>query len=222
MGDRRTRQSRRSASHRPRLRIGVPRAGLFDLLDDEVRARFEEALECLQRAGVRLATVEVPHARDIATVYLHIQLAEASAYHGSTLDEHPEKYTPPVRLRLELGRYVMAEDYVRAQRGRDVLREEVDAALQEVDALALPTLAIPAPGLGETSRIVSGSPYPVRALMLRLTQLFNLTGHPAISMPCGRTAEGLPCSLQLVGRRGRTANLLRMALSCEPLIMLRD
>ncbi len=52
-------------------------------------------------------------------------------------------------------------------------------------------------------------------MMLRLTQLFNLTGHPAISLPCGNTADGLPCGLQLVGRRHGTVDLLRVALSCE-------
>jgi len=57
---------------------------------------------------------------------------------------------------------------------------------------------------------------PVRSLMLRQTQLFNLTGHPAISLPCGRTTGGLPCGVQLVGARMRTEELLRAALACEP------
>ena len=52
-------------------------------------------------------------------------------------------------------------------------------------------------------------------MMLRLTQLFNLTGHPAISLPCGNTPDGLPCGLQLVGRRQATVDLLAVALSCE-------
>jgi aspartyl-tRNA(Asn)/glutamyl-tRNA(Gln) amidotransferase subunit A len=51
--------------------------------------------------------------------------------------------------------------------------------------------------------------------MLRETQLFNLTGHPAVSLPCGTTRDGLPCGLQLVGRRDQTGALIRMALTCE-------
>jgi Asp-tRNA(Asn)/Glu-tRNA(Gln) amidotransferase A subunit family amidase len=62
---------------------------------------------------------------------------------------------------------------------------------------------------------IGGRTEPVRALMLRLTQLFDLTGHPAISIPCGTTAAGLPCGLQLVGRIGRTDDLLAVALACE-------
>jgi aspartyl-tRNA(Asn)/glutamyl-tRNA(Gln) amidotransferase subunit A len=117
-----------------------------------------------------------------------------------------------------MGRYVLAEDYARAQKGRDVLRREVDVALQGYDALVLPTLPIAAPLLGAGSVDVDGRTEPVRNVMLRLTQLFNVTGHPAISVPCGRTAAGLSCGLQLVGERGGTDALLGVALSCEPLL----
>ena len=58
-------------------------------------------------------------------------------------------------------------------------------------------------------------------MTLRLTQLFNLTGHPAISLPCGDTREGLPCGLQLVGRRQETADLLQVALNCEAFVSRR-
>jgi len=120
-----------------------------------------------------------------------------------------------VRLRLEMGRYVLAEDYLRALNAREMLRREVDAAIGDRDALVLPTLPIPAPPLGAESVVVNGANEPVRALMLRLTQLFNLTGHPAVSMPSGRTSQGLPCGLQLVGRRHETEALLQVALACE-------
>jgi Asp-tRNA(Asn)/Glu-tRNA(Gln) amidotransferase A subunit family amidase len=53
--------------------------------------------------------------------------------------------------------------------------------------------------------------------MLRMTQLFNITGHPAISIPCG-TSDGLPCGLQLIGRRVATTELLRVALACEQVL----
>ena len=86
----------------------------------------------------------------------------------------------------------MAEDYVRALAGRDMLRREVDAALAGYDALVLPTLPIPAPPLGAQSVQIGSSKEPVRALILRLTQLFNLTGHPALSIPCGADACRTP------------------------------
>jgi len=197
------------------LRVGVPRAYFCDVLDDEVRARFEETLDALRASGVSVDETEIPHANYIATIYLHIVLADAAAYHAMTLESMPERYTEPVRLRLEMGRYVLAEDYVRAQNGREVLRREVDAALAGHDALVLPTLPIPAPPLGVDSVKVGPTLEPVRNMMLRLTQLFNLTGHPAIAIPCGRTSSGLPCSLQLVGAHRQTETLLRAALACE-------
>ena len=156
--------------------------------------------------------VDIRHASDIAPVYLHIVLSDAAAYHAATLETMPERYTPPVRLRLEMGRYLLAEDYVRALAGREVLRREVDVALADHDALVLPTLPIPAPPLGAASVRVGERQEPVRNLMLRLTQLFNVTGHPAVALPSGTTSTGLPCSLQLVGRRNHTDALLRVWL----------
>jgi aspartyl-tRNA(Asn)/glutamyl-tRNA(Gln) amidotransferase subunit A len=152
-------------------------------------------------------------------VYLHTSLPEAAAYHAGWLESAPDRYTRNVRLRLELGRYVLAEDYVRAEAARAVLRREVDAALDGCDALVLPTLPIPAPPIGAATVDVAGAAQPVRAMMLRLTQLFNLTGHPAISIPIGDTAAGLPCGLQLVGRRDDTEALLAAAAACEPVVI---
>jgi aspartyl-tRNA(Asn)/glutamyl-tRNA(Gln) amidotransferase subunit A len=185
------------------------------VLDDDVRARFDEALDRLRGAGVHVGDIDIHHANDIAPIYLLIVMADAAAYHAATLDAMPERYTQGVRLRLEMGRYVLGEDYVRALAGREVLRREVDAALAQHDALVLPTLPIPAPSIGATSVNVGGTSEPVRALMLRLTQLFNVTGHPAISLPVGHTSSGLPCGMQLVGVRGHTDALLRVALACE-------
>jgi aspartyl-tRNA(Asn)/glutamyl-tRNA(Gln) amidotransferase subunit A len=198
------------------LRLAVPRAYFCELLDDEVRSRFETSLNRLRAAGVRIDDTEIAHARDTAPIYLALVLADAASYHAATLDSMPERYTPPVRIRLEMGRYVLGEDYARALKGRAVLRRDVDAALAGHDAIVLPTLPIPAPPLGATSMEVGGRDEPVRNLMLRQTQLFNLTAHPAISLPCGRTTAGLPCGLQLIGARGQTEALLRVALACEP------
>jgi aspartyl-tRNA(Asn)/glutamyl-tRNA(Gln) amidotransferase subunit A len=203
------------------LRLAVPRSYFCDVLDDDVRARFEEALDRLRGAGAHVDEIEIRHAKDIAPIYLHIVLADAAAYHATALETMPERYTPPVRIRLEMARYVLAEDYVRALAGRERLMREVDAALAQHDALILPTLPIPAPPLGANTIQVGGVAEPVRNLMLRLTQPFNVTGHPAIAMPSGLTADGLPCSVQLVGCRMQTDALVRVALACESLVANR-
>jgi aspartyl-tRNA(Asn)/glutamyl-tRNA(Gln) amidotransferase subunit A len=145
-------------------------------------------------------------------------LSEAAAYHAKTLERRPQDYTPNVRSRLEMGRYILAEDYVRALRGREILRSEVESVLEGRDALLLPALAIPAPPLGAATVRVGVTDEPVRNVMLRLTQLFSITGHPAISMPCGKTAEGLPIGAQLVGPRHTTVELLRVAAALEPYV----
>jgi aspartyl-tRNA(Asn)/glutamyl-tRNA(Gln) amidotransferase subunit A len=203
------------------LRLAVPRPYFCDLLDDDVRARFEDALDRLREAGVHVDDIDIHHTADISPIYLHIVLADAAAYHAAALETMPEKYTANVRTRLEMGRYLLAEDYVRALAGRAVLRREMDAALAQHDALALPALPIPAPPIGASTVRVGSSDESVRTIMLRLTQPFNVTGHPAISLPSGPTSNGLPCSFQLVGCRGQTDALLKVALACEPLVSER-
>jgi aspartyl-tRNA(Asn)/glutamyl-tRNA(Gln) amidotransferase subunit A len=204
------------AAHPPRqLRLALPRRYFLDLLDDEIRARFDEAVEKLRKAGATVEDVDIRNATEIAAVYLHLQFGDAAAYHATALEAVPEKYTTPVRHRLEAARYVMAEDYVRALAGREALGRQVDDALCRCDGLILPTLPVPAPVIGAGVVKIGGVDQPIRSVMLRLTQLFNLTGHPAISIPCGTTAARLPCGLQLVGRRRETPALVAVALAVE-------
>ena len=191
-------------------------SGYFeDLLEPGVGAAYEKSLGALAAAGARLTTVNLPHAADVAAIYLHIVLPEAAAFHAPTLERCPERYTPNVRLRLEMGRYVLAEDYLRAIAARKVIRQEVERALEGVDGLVLPTLAIAAPPLGADTVDIGGRREPVRSVMLRLTQAFNLSGHPAIALPCGAAHAALPASLQLVGHQSRTWALLDLAASIE-------
>ena len=132
---------------------------------------------------------------------------------ASKLGPHAARYSPGVRIRLEMGGYVLGEDYVRAMRLRDRLRSHVDRALAGVDALLLPTQPMGAPAIGAAVVEIGGTSLPVRAAMLRLTQLFNITGHPAIAVPAGLGSDRLPRSLQIVGRR--SADVLAVALEVE-------
>ncbi|HET9266617.1 MAG TPA: amidase [Vicinamibacterales bacterium] len=195
------------------VRLGVPRRYFFELLDDDVASAFDATCARLAAAGVAIDDVVIPHASQIPAAYLHVALTEAAAFHATALESRPDDYTPTVRARLEAGRYVLAEDYLRALRGCGVLRAEVSAALDGRDALLLPSLAVPATPLGAATVRVSGTDEPVRNVTLRLTQLFNLTGHPAITVPCGATGGGLPIGAQLVG--ASTAALLQTATTLE-------
>jgi aspartyl-tRNA(Asn)/glutamyl-tRNA(Gln) amidotransferase subunit A len=200
------------------LWLGVPGPYFFDKLDPDVRRLFGETRAALERAGHAVSDVTIAQAEHTADAYLHIVLPEASWYHAPLLDRYADKYAPGVRLRLEMGRYVLAEDYVRAMHMRTRLRRAVDRALEGLDALLLPSMAIAAPPIGAATVDVDGTREPVRAMMLRLTQLFNITGHPAIALPMGLGRDGLPRGVQLVGHRAGTQRLLAVAAAIEPRI----
>ena len=200
------------------MRLGKLSGYFFDRLDADVERSVLETIDRLQKRGAKVVDVSVPHAGDMAAIYLHLVFGDAAEYHARTLVTRPQDYTPPVRLRLEMAGYVLAEDYIRALRGKDLIAREVDRALDGVDALVLPALAIPAPPLGAVTMPVKGGPDAVRTLMLRCSQPFNLSGHPAISLPCGRSRDGLPIGMQLVGHKGRTPALVQAALAVEAVL----
>jgi aspartyl-tRNA(Asn)/glutamyl-tRNA(Gln) amidotransferase subunit A len=206
-----------AASPEPRrVRLGVLRGYFTALLDPQVASAFDALCGRLRDAGVELHDAEIAHSGDIAPVYTHIVLAEGAAYHAKTLESRGDQYTPPVRLRLEMGRYILAEDYMRALKGRALLTQEVTDALKGRDGLLLPTVPVPATKIGAAMVKVGASEEPVRNVTLRLTQLFNVTGHPAIQIPCGATQQGLPIGAQIVGHRDATPALLAVARALEP------
>jgi aspartyl-tRNA(Asn)/glutamyl-tRNA(Gln) amidotransferase subunit A len=201
-------------SRRPYV-FGVPEPYFCERLHPDVREALARTRGILVRAGHEVRSIEIDHAARTADVYLHIVLPEASCIHARMLDSYAGSYSPGVRLRLEMGRYILAEDYVRALSLRSVLTRAVQRAIAGCDALLLPSLAIPAPPLGAAMVDVDGRSEPVRGIMLRLSQLFNMTGHPAIALPAGRTHDGWPVGLQLVGHLQGTNKLLRLAASVE-------
>lgn len=201
-----------------RLTFGAPEAYFYERIDPEVSRALDRARSALRETGHHVRTVTIEHAAWTPDVYLHIVLAESAQYHAPMLEAHAAGYSPGVRARLEMGRYVLAEDYVRALRLREVLRRSVEAALHGCDALLLPALPIAAPPLGAATVDVAGVAEPVRAVMLRLTQLFNISGNPAIAMPAGVDSAGFPLSLQLVGQHGRTGRLLSVAAAVESVL----
>ncbi len=192
--------------------------GYFDApVEAAVRESFQAAVARLTAAGVDVTQVEIRDAAAIPPAYVHLVLKEAHAWHAPYLETRTAQYTPTVGARLASGRDVTEAEYRTALDVAAAVRRSVDALLEPVDALVLPTLPIVAPPLGAGDLAIDGhAPMPVRAAMLKHTQPFNFSGHPAISLPV--PAEPLPVGLQLVGRREGTARLLAIAAACEKIL----
>lgn len=198
------------------MRLGGP---FESPLAPEVRTAFDRALKNAADAGMTIRAADLPDAPRIPEIYVNLVLSEAAHWHAQLLDSRGDLYSPTVRSRLESGRSIAAVTYLEARDAAAALQRAVDRLLQECDALVLPTLPIVAPPLGATDIVIDpaiGTSTPVRSAMLRQTQPFNLTGHPAISLPL--PSPGLPVGLQLVGRRHETARLLEVAAACEKIL----
>jgi aspartyl-tRNA(Asn)/glutamyl-tRNA(Gln) amidotransferase subunit A len=195
------------------LRLGILGGYFASPLEAEVRAAFEHACDLLRSAGVETTDVTFDAAPRITETYVNVVLPEGAAWHAPWLDARAADYSPTVHGRFKSGRDISAVAYLQAREECDLMRQAVDGLLSSVDALILPTLPIVAPVSGQANINIDGTEVPVRAAMLKHTQLFNMTGHPAISLPV--KTNGLPIGLQLVGPSNSTTRVLDIAAACE-------
>ena len=177
------------------LRIGIPRGYFFDVpeLDAEVRSVVLGAIEAMRQAGATVVDVAIPHAADGANACTVTIRSESYGYHERNLQTRPEAYGKWTRRVLHIGVLFTAADFVQAQRIRSIVKAEVNAAQQQVDVLIVPTMLSPAgkfAGYEPDARLTSPS----------YTGFWNMTGHPALSVPCGFTSGGLPIGMQIIGR----------------------
>ncbi len=197
------------------LALGVPRDFFFDRLDTEVRAAVDAALKALEGLGARLVPVSLPHTRYVPAISFGIQAPEAFAYHEKTLRARAHEYGADVRVRLEVGRYIPAGQYLKAQRARRLVMEDYRQAFRAVQAILTPMVPIAATPIGANTVTMDGKTVDVRGALTRFARAFNATGLPAATVPCGFTAAGLPIALQVAGRPFDEATVLRVAHAYE-------
>ncbi len=197
------------------LRIGVDPRWALSGIHQEVLAAFQEALVVLKGLGAEIVDVSVPRVQEGIEAALTIVTAEATGIHEEFLRTRPDDYRPDVRARLEKGFAISGSDYGHARRSGELLRRDLATLFKKIDLLATPMCGIPVPRLGQQEVTIDGETVSVMAPLTRYTRVFNLTGLPAISVPCGFSSEGLPMGLQLAGRAWDEATVLRAAYAYE-------
>jgi len=211
-GERRRRSFARKLS---KLRLGIPREFFFDVISDEVQESFDAAVRCTRGLGAKIKEISIPLLAETEKAGNRIAWAEASHYHQQSgwFPGRAAEYGEDVRSRLEMGIKVLAVEYLEAQDQRRNFISQLRGAIQEdaIDALMVPTTPVAAPAIGEETTQVGRTEHPTRALLLRLNRPANLAGVPAISVPCGFTAAGLPMGLQFIGAEHSEQLLLDVA-----------
>lgn len=201
------------------ITLGVPPEAFVAPLDPEVRAAWRATLLVLKEEGAKVVDIDIP--RPALETYRTIQTPEASLAHMERgwLTTRLADYGERTRERLLRGQTVTAVDYLRAQQQRRAFSSAMRGAMQPIQALVLPTLPIPAIPVeqADTDIAIDGVVENATVALLRLTMPFNLAGLPAISLPCGFTASGLPIGLQLVGKPFEEAMILRIAHAYQQL-----
>jgi len=200
-----------------RPRLGLPKQYFFDALDEEVRTAMDTAIRCFQKLGASVQEVSLPHVAESSEPSTQAAFAEATSYHqlAGYFPARADEYGEDVRERLEIGTKVLATDYLKAFAIIKLVRKDFEDAFASVDAILAPTVPIPAPGTRVKIVEINSHVEPVRSALIRLNRPQNVTGLPAISVPCGFTRTGLPIGMQIIGRAFDEPTVLRLAHAYE-------
>jgi aspartyl-tRNA(Asn)/glutamyl-tRNA(Gln) amidotransferase subunit A len=192
-------------------RIGVSERYLRHHVDPAVLEMVEQAIATLEGLGAAVEEISLPPPSEAVAALLAILMPEATVYHLPWLREQPESYSAAVRERLELGAVTPAVSYIQGQQARRRVIDAFLAAMEPVDLLVTPTGPTAATLLeGDLTTSDEADPQ-VLAALIHFCGPFNLTGLPAVSIPCGFTPGGLPVGMQLVGKPWQEGSILAAA-----------
>ncbi|HJU28925.1 MAG TPA: amidase [Candidatus Binataceae bacterium] len=198
------------------MRIGVI-SELTTRLDAEVEASFNSAIRLLRDLGAEVVEVSIPAIEHAATIATNITFVESAEYHEQWMRTRADDYGFDVRRMLEAGMLLPGVHYVRAQRARATVLAQALTELERCAVLIGPSASMPAPRINVGGRALtpSGEPVDMVAAVLRFTAPFNVTGQPALALPTGMTPDGLPLSMQIVGKPFDEATVFQAAAAYE-------
>jgi len=199
------------------LRIGVPTGFFMDPIDPQTQAAFMAAVEVVRELGAEVTTVDVSYFAGSLEAEFAIVSPEAASYHHANLCRSPELIDPSIRAMLVAGAALPSSYYLRALRWRQVIADQMRETFvgNRLDAFMTPTVPAPAQLHDQEEFAYPGGEEPVISSFVRTTAPFNLTGQPALSVPCGFTDDVLPLGLQVVGRPFAEDMVLRIGNAYE-------
>jgi aspartyl-tRNA(Asn)/glutamyl-tRNA(Gln) amidotransferase subunit A len=199
--------------------FGVPDDPVLARAQPSVSSAFDDTCGLLEDAGSKLVNVSVPELAETLAIEFAIVMAEAASYYDRELRDRSSLISEGIRVLFQSGAVLPSEDYLKAQRLRSVLCRALDRAFAEhgLDAMCTPTVPMPAYAPTDTHVTIAGREEPIIDAVVRTTAPFNLSGLPVVAMPMGLTEEGLPVSVQFVGRAYQEPALLAIAAEYERL-----
>jgi aspartyl-tRNA(Asn)/glutamyl-tRNA(Gln) amidotransferase subunit A len=189
--------------------VAIATGDYIEASDPEVLSFLRETGRVLKDSGALIVQEDLSWISDLAYANGCMTQADAAAFHSERMATHPEWFGEDVRSRLEKGAATTASEYINARRLQVEGRRRFDLFFQSYDLLLLPTTPIPAPPIEGTDAVEAARQ------LTRFTAPFNLTGLPALSVPCGLTRDNLPVGLQLVSRAWAETKILRAGCVLE-------
>jgi len=190
-------------------RVALAQDDYFSGTDPEIQQLVHAAARVFVDLGSSLEERPFPGAHQAAQANGQMVIADAAVFHRERLQSQPQDFGADVRQRLMNGAALELNDYIQARRTQRLLRRQFESFFDTYDLLLMPTTPITAPLIeGPDALEMAGK-------LTRFTAPFNLTGLPAISIPCGFTSAGLPVGMQIIARPWAEARLLRAAQAFE-------
>jgi len=194
-----------------RARVGVPRSHVeLAHPDPEISSAFTDALDVIRQLGMEIVDVDIAGLADAAAANFIVLNAEAFAAHEDALRTRMGDFGRSARVYHLQGAFLSAADYIVALRVGAAMRDRVNETFSTVDFLATPVVPVLT---AEAARAAKAQPHTGGSATF--TAPFNLSGHPALAVPAGMSSDGIPIGLQLIGRAGGEADLLRLAHAYE-------
>jgi aspartyl-tRNA(Asn)/glutamyl-tRNA(Gln) amidotransferase subunit A len=190
-------------------RIALAEGAYFERTEPEVHNAVQQAAQVFETLGANVETVPLPGVREAALANGLMVASDAATFHKERLSQAPQDFGEDVLQRLQNGASLPLADYIQARRTQALLRRQFFLFFEQFDLLLMPVTPVAAPPIAGPDAV------EMARLLTRYTAPFNLTGLPALSMPCGFTLEGLPIGLQLIGGHWQEARLLRAGYAYE-------